>query len=87
MVSTELPGELGMMHLMGLSGYLLCALEGDSDAPAASAINQSRRDKTANFAGKAPLQVSKELIVAPMLVWALGLPHPSGLRSRACPTF
>jgi len=77
-VSTELPGELGMMHLMGLSGYLDCALTGNRDAHAASAINQSRRDTTANFAGKVPVLVWKVLIVCPMPVLAPGLPHPSG---------
>jgi hypothetical protein len=45
MVSTELPGELGMMQRMGLSGYLVWALKGDSVAQAANAIKQSRRDQ------------------------------------------
>jgi hypothetical protein len=34
-----------MMQRMGLSGYLVWALKGDSAAQAASAIKQSRRDK------------------------------------------
>ena len=49
MVSTELPGELGMMHLTGRSGYLIWALRVGSAAHAGTATNHLRRDTAADM--------------------------------------